>query len=144
MKSKKRSAASSKSRQLEERTLFVDRSLGRHYVADALRKAGALVEVHDTHFQTNAPDEEWLREVGRKNWIVLTKDARIRHRPNELSALKEARVVAVVLTAGNLTGPQMANVFVKALRAIQRRAGTARPPALFTFGRDGKLKPQKL
>jgi len=56
----------------------------------------------------------------------------------------DPRVVAVVLTAGNLTGPQMANAFVKALKAIRRRAGTARPPALFTFGRDGKLKPQKL
>jgi hypothetical protein len=144
MKSKKRSAASSRSKPPDSPTLFVDRSLGRHHVADALRQAGATVEIHDDHFSPNAPDDEWLGEVGRRGWIVLTKDRRIRYRPNQILALKRGWVVAVVLASGNLTGPAMAELFVKVLGRIYRAAAAARPPALFTFGRDARLKRAKL
>lgn len=85
-----------------------------------------------------------MRAVGAKGWIVLTKDRRIRYRPNEIAALKEAKVVAVVLVAGNLIGPEMAGLFVKTLRKIENTAGSASPPALFTFGRDRRLKQVKL
>jgi len=53
---------------------FIDRSLGRKYVAGALRTAGAKVEVHDDHFPQTTPDVEWLAEVGRRGWVVLSKD----------------------------------------------------------------------
>jgi hypothetical protein len=119
MRSKKRSAANSKSERLDRPTLFVDRSLGRHQVATALRNAGARVEVHDAHFRPDCPDDEWLPEVGRRGWVVLTKDARIRYRPSERSALERAGVVAMVLTAGNLTGAEMAKLFVKSLGRIE-------------------------
>jgi len=58
--------------------LFLDRSLGRRQVAEALRNAGARIEIHDDHFGPETTDEDWLREAGRRGWIVLTKDARIR------------------------------------------------------------------
>ncbi len=105
-----------------------------------MRAAGANVEVHDDHFPSDATDEAWLKAVGAKGWIVLTKVSRIRYRPNEISALKEAKAVAVVLVAGNLIGAEMADLFVKTLRKIEHIAGNATPPALFTFGRDRKLK----
>jgi hypothetical protein len=44
---------------------FVDRSLGKHVVPDALRAAGAHVEVHDDHFAQDALDEVWLPAVGQ-------------------------------------------------------------------------------
>ncbi len=140
MKSKKQSAASSKSERRNRPTLFLDRSLGRHQVASALRSAGAIIQLHDSHFAPDCPDEEWLREVGSRGWAVLTKDARIRYRPNERSALERAGVIAFVLTAGNLTGSEMAKVFVKALARIERAATSVKSPALFTFGRSGRLQ----
>jgi hypothetical protein len=33
-------------------------------MADALKQAGAAVEIHDDHFRQDAPNVEWLREVG--------------------------------------------------------------------------------
>ena len=51
----KQSAASSGQ---PEFTLFVDRSLGKHLVAEALRLAGAAVEIHDDHFPVDARDVE--------------------------------------------------------------------------------------
>ncbi|MBW4455646.1 MAG: hypothetical protein KME55_24705 [Nostoc indistinguendum CM1-VF10] len=42
---------------------FIDRALGKKYVADALRSVGANVEVHADHFSPDALDIEWLPEV---------------------------------------------------------------------------------
>lgn len=98
---------------------FLDRSLGKYIVADALRQAGAEIEVHDSHFPQDARDEEWLRAVGERGWIVLTRDDRIRYRFHERTALLQARVRAFVLVRRNVSGPAMAAAFVNALPAIR-------------------------
>ena len=61
---------------LEELTFFLDRNLGRHTVADTLRAAGLNVIVHDDRFPQAATDLEWLKEAGKNQWIVLTRDER--------------------------------------------------------------------
>jgi predicted nuclease of predicted toxin-antitoxin system len=111
---------SSGSRPPRPRVFFLDRSLGRKVVAEALRRAGAEVEVHADHFAGNAPDEEWLAEAGRRGWVVLTKDQRIRYRHTELVALVKARVAAFVLVSGDLRGDEMAKAFVEALPRMSR------------------------
>ena len=87
---------------------FLDRSLGKHIVADALRQAGAAVAVHDDHFSQDARDEEWLRAVGERGWIVLTRDDRIQYRSQERTALIQAGVRAFVLVRRSLSGPAIA------------------------------------
>jgi hypothetical protein len=79
-RSKKRSGASSARRPETSLIYFVDECLGRHFVAEALRKAGAQIEVHHDHFRSGVPDTEWLPVIGGKKWIVLTKDRQIRRR----------------------------------------------------------------
>jgi hypothetical protein len=97
-------------------------------VPNVLRAAGAQVEIQDDHFGQSATDEEWLREVGRRGRIVLTKDHRIRYRLTELEAVRAARVRAFVLTPRNLTGPQNGEVFAKALpRRVRYAIGNAPP-----------------
>jgi hypothetical protein len=106
----------------------VDRALGTITVAAALRSAGCTVEIHDQHFAPDAKDTEWLPEVGRRGWAVLTKDHHIRTRQSELVALLKAGVAAFVLTAGDLSGPEMAAAFVRALPKIKRMlVGEPRP-----------------
>ena len=65
-RSKKRSGVSSKPPP-DEPTLFLDRSLGKHIIADRLRSEGIKVEVHDDHLPADAPDEDWLALVGRNS-----------------------------------------------------------------------------
>jgi predicted nuclease of predicted toxin-antitoxin system len=117
----------------------VDRSLGKHTIAEALRQAGVEVQIHDDHFPQNATDETWLREVGRRGWIVLTKDTWIRRRSNERIALLRAGVRAFVLVAGNLSGPEMAAVIVKALPAMQRLVVRHNPPLIAKVTRSGAV-----
>jgi len=101
-RSKKRSGASSARRHKKPLTYFVDECLGRHFVTDALRNAGAHVEVHHEHFRSGAPDAEWLPVIGERKWIVLTKDRHIRRREIEINAIVNARVRAFV--AGRRAG----------------------------------------
>lgn len=71
---KKRSAASSTS--LPERlTFFVDRSLGRKRLVEAIRQSGLDAVAHDDLFAADAPDEVWLQRAGLEGWIVLTSTA---------------------------------------------------------------------
>lgn len=117
-KSKKRSATSLKP--LDEIVFFIDRSLGKKAVAEGLRAAGARVEVHDDHLPQDAKDEEWLRYVGARNWVVLTQDDRIRFHGHERTALLQARACAFVLTAKGLRGEENGTIIVNALPAIRR------------------------
>jgi uncharacterized protein with PIN domain len=66
-----------KSKQHKALVFFLDRSLGKKIIAEALRTAGADVRIHDDIFIQDAQDVEWLPEVGQKGWIVLTKDSHI-------------------------------------------------------------------
>ena len=98
----------------------MDRALGTLTVAEALRAVGCRVEIHDRHFAQDARDSEWLPEVGRRGWVVLTKDHHIRTRQNELIALLSSGVATFVLTAGDLSGLEMAGAFVRALPKMKR------------------------
>jgi hypothetical protein len=97
-RSKRPSVAGSGSKPPEPLVFFIDRSLGRKIVAQALREIGETVEIHDDHFAPDAKDAEWLLEVGKRGWIVLTKDDRIRYRVTERTAIESATVRAFVLT----------------------------------------------
>lgn len=68
-RSKTRSGASRELRdeqRLASITFFLDYQIGRFVVAEALRSAGAAVEVHIDHFPPAAPDTDWIPEVGRR------------------------------------------------------------------------------
>ena len=105
---------------------FTDRDLGNRF-PEILRSAGLAVEQHKDHFESDAPDEEWLTEVsarnwratGARNWIVLTRDRRIRDKPNELNAVIRHRVALLVII-GTAPHADLARAFVKTLPRIER------------------------
>jgi hypothetical protein len=121
--------------------LFLDRSLGRYTVANALREAGATVitmaEVYGERVGQGLPDTEWLRDAGARNWVVLLKDDKIRYRPAELDALMAARVRAFCLPNGNLKGAVMAERYVQWLPAILATAAVQPGPYIFGVYSDG-------
>ncbi len=118
---------------------FLDRSLGKHIVAEALRQVGVVVEVHDDHFLQDARDEEWLQEVGQRGWIVLTRDDRIRYRLHERTALLQAGVRAFVLVRRSLSGSAMAEAFVQALPAMQRFVAQHQAPFIARVTQTGNV-----
>ena len=116
----------------DEPVFFVDRCLGARTVPDALRVAGARVEVHADHFADDAPDPEILRFVGERQWVFLSKDKRVRRRSAEIEALINANVAAFILTSGNATGAELGAAFVTALDRMRRICRTHTRPVIAT------------
>ncbi|UQA61351.1 hypothetical protein [Polyangium aurulentum] len=119
---------------------FVDRSLGRGIVVEALRSAGEAVHVHDDHFAQNTPDAEWLVEVGRRGWVVLTKDKNIRSNQLEHVALVRANVACFMLGRGDLTAAAMGKIFVDALPMMRRVLRRFEVPLAASLSVGGNLR----
>ena len=121
---KKVSAASSISEwRLEGKVLFLDRCLGKTVVAETLRADGLSVVTHfeqfpQTEHDPEADDSTWLREVGRRGWVILSKDQHLDRNQIELVALLESGAACFVLTAGSMTGHEMADAFLRAMPSI--------------------------
>ena len=88
---------------------------------DRLRQLYPHLLAHDDVFAQNTDDETWLREAGRRGWIVLMKDDRIRYRPAEQRAVMESGVACFCLhPSKEMTGEDMAEAFERALPRILR------------------------
>ena len=86
-----------------------------------LRDAGHIAHVPGPEtFGTGTEDVDWLPLVGRRGWILITKDKRIRRRELELRALNEAQVKTFVFTGSGATGEGQAHALREALPAMVR------------------------
>ena len=108
-------------------------------IAEKLRQSGVKVEIHDDHFPQDAPDEHWIAEVGKKGWLVLTKDDRIRYRPAALEAYRRHKVRVFIFGSGEMKAQDMADAFVKALPKIFRFAVRKAAPFFARISRSGRV-----
>lgn len=120
---------------------FIDRSLGRRVVPDALRASDLIVHtmasVYGEQVGQGLRDETWLRDVGERGWVVLMKDDAIRRRPAEREALIEGGVRAFCLTNAQLRGEEQARRFVDNRERILRQA---QRPGPYIYGvYDGRI-----
>jgi hypothetical protein len=92
---------------------FLDRSLGRKAVPEALRADGwdviTLAEHYGMPADEQVADTDWIKEAAKHGWPVLMKDKRIRHRPAEIAAVTEHKARCFVITRGGLPSPDMRN-----------------------------------
>jgi hypothetical protein len=133
---KKRSAA----KRHDRIVFFVDRSLGRIDVPNALREAGYRCELHDDHFGHTTEDAIWLSKVATQQWIVLTKDERIRYRPLELRALRAARLRAFIVVCGNVRGIETAAIILKAMPGIMAVVSEENGPFIYRVYKDSTIR----
>lgn len=113
-------------------------------LGNALNELGAPYLALTQRFQANTPDEEWLQEVGKQGWILLTRDERIRRRPNELQAFRDHGVIGFVLTAGNASAADTAALITRLYPKLIRKAKAAKPPAMFCITQSGTISQIKL
>lgn len=105
---------------------FTDRDLGSRF-PEILAAAGLTVQRHQDHFAHDCDDEVWLRSIGEWGWVVLTRDGRIRYKPNELRAVMR-HSVAILVIVGKAPHPDLAYSFVATLPPIRRFLARNRPP----------------
>jgi hypothetical protein len=69
-------------------TFFLDRTHQSKHTVRLLKSLGVPVEVHQTHFEPEAPDDEWIPVCAAKGWVILTGDQGI-----EKDGLNRASVI---------------------------------------------------
>jgi hypothetical protein len=109
---------------------FLDKCLGRATVASALRAEGLHVEIQEDHFPQDTPDHVWVPEVGRRGWVILSKDSALRHNHIELVALLRSNTHSFILTSANQTGAAMGAAFVAAIPQMRRIIAKFQPPCV--------------
>ncbi|MEG3928418.1 MULTISPECIES: PIN-like domain-containing protein [unclassified Microcoleus] len=109
-------------------------------MADPLRNKGATVEIHDDHFKQDIEDKDWLRIVGERNWVVLTKDKKIATRPLELLAVAQGNVRLFAFVDGDVPGVVVAQAFVNALENMQRFILGNQAPFIAKVHQSGLVK----
>jgi hypothetical protein len=92
---------------------FLDRSLGRKAVPEALRADGwdviTLAEHYGMPADEQVTDTDWIEEAAKHGWPILMKDKRIRHRQAEITAVTEHKARCFVITRGDLPSAEMVN-----------------------------------
>jgi PIN like domain len=113
--------------------------MGRNVVAAKLRAPGMKVEVHADHFADDEKDEVWLAAVGKRGWVVISKDDAIRRRETERRALIKARVRAFFLASAEVSGPRNAEILLKARSRIEKLIRSKAGPMIVLVRSDGSL-----
>ena len=119
---------------------YIDRCLGNKLIVETLRDAGISVEIHDDHFAKDAQDVEWIPEVGKRGWIILTKDARISNNKLERFAVANAGVKMFSLASQKLSGQEMADIFTESIIEIQKMVNSNPAPFIAKIYQNSTVK----
>lgn len=116
---------------------FLDRSLGKHQVADVLRQAGlnlvTLAEHYGQPADQRIEDVTWLTDATSNGWVCLTKDAAITSKPAEAAAIRAAKARCFCLGSANLRADEMAGRFLAAARRMEHLSNTQPGPFVYVI-----------
>jgi hypothetical protein len=112
-----------------EPTFFIDADLSGRLFNQILASAGITVERHQDHFAEGTADEVWLAEAGRRGWVVVSRNKRIRQESAQVERLMAAGTRALFLVGDAHPNPPgqkhhfvrgLAENFVRAYPSIRR------------------------
>jgi PIN like domain len=100
---------------------LLDRSLGRHQIADALRAEGLVVHTLWSVYgaaEQKLDDDVWIADAGMHGWPVLSADKRLRYDVGT-RLLTVHRAAVFQLARGNLPGRLQVRWFLNNIEEIQ-------------------------
>ena len=98
------------------------------------------IEYHETHFNTDEKDDDWLPIVGKWEWFVIGHDEKYHKRENELFALKQYHIGCFYLWGANAPKWEKMRVFARAYDKIVTVAANAARPFVYEVDSGGRLK----
>lgn len=111
-------------------TFFFDNNLS-HHLAEGM-KAFLEDAVHlQDEFPKNAEDADWLPTIGKRGWILVTRDERIRKNPAEIKAYRKHRVGAFFLGGKNRSRCELIRQLVRNWPRMKELS--AKTPKPFAF-----------
>src|SRR6266700_6040938 len=117
--------------------IFIDRSISKR-VAEALKCVRDDVRWLEDEFLHDTPDPAWLREVGQRGWLVVTRDKKVRSRPGERQSIIDNKVGCFCLTQrSNPTKWEYLKLIVSTLDKMESRFTETERPFIFGISKDG-------
>lgn len=145
MQSRRRSVASlTDAKRLKEAVFYLDESIYSRVLLSAMQAAGANVRRVGTDVPFGSSDDVWLGIVGKRDWIALMRDQKVRHRRLEIEALRAHGVAAFAFTGGQETAQQTAQTICPLLVKFANMHVSEPKPFLYTFGVSGSLSRVRL
>ncbi len=89
-----------------------------------------MADHYGTPADENIPDTEWLKMVGNKGWVALTKDKRIRSQTENRKSLMKNGVRCFCIMDQSLSGDDLAARF---LNNEERIVGACHQPGPFFY-----------
>lgn len=112
-------------------TLFFDRNLAKK-VPEALALLGLSVEKHDDHFSSTTTDEELLRALGARQWVMVTDDEKLTRNRSALAALSDHRAKCFILAgAGHRPRWYAVRIIARNWERIEELVANEAPPFLY-------------
>lgn len=107
---------------------FADRNLGVNVFPATLRAEGITVHVHQDHFPQDAADVDWMPEVARRGWPILSHDIRISRDRLEVEAIMTSGAAVFCLAGGHHTAEEKARNVLCCLPQIASVLARTTPP----------------
>jgi hypothetical protein len=119
-------------------TLFIDRNSGGRTFRNRIEDYGIVVALHDDHFGVTTDDTEWLNEVGKRGWIMITGDTMISRSPLFLLKLRQSAARVFILNGLNGASPEgKAQCIISSYERIIKICQTHDAPLLWRINKDG-------
>ena len=119
--------------------LFLDENTTSSQVVTALREIGFKVEVHRDHFKPGTSDPEWLTALAKYGWTAISRDKRLRYRPNEIQTIRATQARVVIVTGGNLSAGDLAKLLRKFAKKLSSFLEGNPGQLLATFTQSGAI-----
>lgn len=122
-------------------TFFFDNTFPRQLV-EILK----LLKVDAHHLQEDFPantlDVDWIPEIGKRGWVVVTGDRGISRKPAERKALEEAKTISVFMAKGFTSKSifDLVSSVIKWWPEIDRQVARVRPGTSIQVTINGKVE----
>lgn len=141
----KRESSSSKPGELLPRNLppfYLDETNDSNVLVEALRAYGFKVKRHSEYFSKGTEDEQWLPVVGRKGWLILSRDSQWKYNDVEKAALAHEKARAFIISEGKnkMSDEAIAEAVFKAKNVISKLVKNTPPPFTAKIYRDGSVR----
>jgi hypothetical protein len=125
--------------------IFFDRSIPRG-VAEAVKQVREdACWLEDVFEEGWIKDREWIPEVGARGWLVISKDKKIRTRPEERRAVKENNVGCFILNYKQpLNRWEILKLVTSTLDEMEEKFANTPRPFMFLIDRNGRFRPYDL
>lgn len=115
----------------ERPVFFLDRGLGRYFVANAIREKGyvalPMADVYADGRDLRVPDSEWIRRADQEGWVAISKDNRILR--DHKDSLDATTLRLFLIPNANMRGAEIVARLMTNWDAILRRTATSGPYA---------------